>query len=193
VKSVPGEVFGAKWAKCPQAHVKHNVGAIDPGVVESCQQIGREVKPRGRGGDRPRRGGVDGLIAFLILGVGAASADIGRKGGFAHFVGRQVPLKLKGDTVFRVKGGDPSGQTLAPPLEDEFKSFTEPAIGPNQSAITGLLLFGPKDQGLGGASGDLASAEPGTQHSSLVHDEQIAFAENLRQVSDPPGRFRINH
>ena len=156
----------------------------DAGRVQRCHQFGREVQRGGGGGDGAGFAGEHRLVIEVVLRIGgAAGGDVGRDrrlaGALQQGLDGLVAEEGKGNAAVVVLGLDLGRDLFG---EDDGVAEVE-ATGVAGEGMPGAapraLVEGDADPGLAPPSFELGGNDAG-----IVEDQDIAGAQQRRQVAD---------
>ena len=156
-----------------------------PRAASACEQLGVEVQRRGRRRDRARLRREHRLVATLVVGA-VVAGDVGRQ--------RHVAVAL--EQLERIVGkAQLESEPSAPPRPST--SASKPSPLPRRRRLPGLRRLAraqlrehapvgldPLDQGLDRAAARLRAEQARLDDPGVVDDQQVAFAQQPRQVAE---------
>ncbi len=172
---------GRDRAERPEPHHQLHAGEGGAGRHDPVEHGRGEVQAGRRRRGRRGPGGVDGLVAVGVVEVDVA--QVGRKGHLA--VSGQRRVEVVGDRPDEASsltevGAHLEGEVLAHLDDDtigELRGWPDEGLPP---AVDGRL----EEEDLGRSTGGSTESDPGRQHLGVVDDDDVAGADECRQVGD---------
>jgi hypothetical protein len=168
-----------------RADVQRDRAAFDAARLDRREQRGVEVQRRGRRCDGARLGGEHGLVATLVVGP-VVAGDVRRQRHVAVPLEQDQRIVGKAQREERSVGAAASEhldlETFAGAQADATARLRRLARA--QLREDAVVRLDPLDERLDGAAARLGAEQARLDDARVVDDEQVAFAQQPRQVAE---------
>jgi hypothetical protein len=186
------DAVGLHRLERPDPDVERDAGRLHATRPERVEQLGRQVEPGRRRGDRARLPRVDGLVVLRVALVGSASFPVDvrrerrRPDAWQGFLQRGP---REGDAVVaRLSLRGHGAEEPGPEVERPARLRPAARLGEALPRRGVVRLF--HEEELGPAPLRVEPEEAGGDDAGVVDDEEVARLEEARQVGDAPVRER---